>query len=53
MPIRASQLPECGVAHPSPLRRVPVDLTGAYVWGSQQSMSENIDGPKPPRATPG
>jgi hypothetical protein len=31
MLIRASQLTECGLAYPSPLRRVHVNLTGAYV----------------------
>jgi hypothetical protein len=38
--------------HLSSLRRVHVDLTGAYVWGSQRSMSENADGLKPVRTTP-
>ena len=43
------------LAHLSPLGWEHVNLTGDYVWGVEQSLSENIDGLRSccaPRPTP-
>ena len=44
-------VPDHLLAHLSPLGWEHVNLTGDYVWGSQQSASENTDGLRPLRAT--
>jgi Tn3 transposase DDE domain len=38
------------LSHLSPLGWEHVNLTGDYVWVAEQSLSENIDGLRPPRA---
>jgi TnpA family transposase len=48
----AEDVPDHLLAHLSPLGWEHVNLTGDYVWGIQQSMSENTDGLRPLRATP-
>ena len=37
------------MAYLSPLGWEHVNLTGDYIWGTQHSMSENIDGMRPLR----
>jgi Tn3 transposase DDE domain-containing protein len=37
-------VPDSLLAHLSPLGWEHVNLTGDYVWGVEQSLSENIDG---------
>src|ERR1700739_2961181 len=49
---QVEDIPDHLLAHLSPLGWEHVNLTGDYVWGVQQSVSENSDGLRPPRATP-
>ena len=42
-------VPASMLAHLSPLGWEHVNLTGDYVWGVEQSLSENIDGLRPLR----
>jgi hypothetical protein len=37
-------VPDSLLAHLSPLGWEQVNLTGDYVWGVEQSLSENVDG---------
>ena len=45
-------VPDHLMAHLSPLGWEHVNLTGDYVWGSQQILSENIVGLRPLRSIP-
>jgi hypothetical protein len=45
-------VPDHLLAHLSPLGWEHVNLTGDYVWGGQQSVSENSVGLRPLRAAP-
>ena len=45
-------VPDQLLAHLSPLGWEHVNLTGDYVWGTQQDVSENTVGLRPLRATP-
>ncbi len=45
-------VPDHLLAHLSPLGWEHVNLTGDYVWGSQQIPSENIVGLRPLRSIP-
>jgi TnpA family transposase len=49
---QVEDIPDHLLAHLSPLGWEHVNLTGDYVWGVQQSASENTDGLRPLRATP-
>ena len=49
---QVEDVPDHLLAHLSPLGWEHVNLTGDYVWGDQQSASENTDGLRPLRATP-
>ena len=49
---QTEEVPDHLLAHLSPLGWEHVNLTGDYVWGTQQSVSETTDGLRPLRATP-
>src|ERR1700674_3167488 len=48
---QSTDVPDHLLAHLSPLGWEHVNLTGDYVWGGQQSMSENTDGLRPLRTS--
>jgi hypothetical protein len=48
--VELGDVPDHLLAHLSPLGWEHVNLTGDYVWGSQQIPSENIVGLKPLRS---
>jgi len=45
-------VPDRLLAHLSPLGWEHINLTGDYVWGAEQTMSENHDGLRPLRLEP-
>jgi hypothetical protein len=47
---QAEDIPDQLPTHLSPLGWEHVNLTGAYVWAAEQSLSETIDGLRPLRA---
>lgn len=49
---QTENVPDKLLAHLSPLGWEHVNLTGDYVWGAPDSMSENIDGLRSLRALP-
>jgi TnpA family transposase len=49
---QTEHVPKTLLAHLSPLGWEHVNLTGDYVWGSQDSVSENTDGLRPLRILP-
>ncbi len=49
---KVEDVPDHLLANLSPLGWEHVNLTGDYVWGEQQSVSENMVGLRPLRATP-
>ena len=46
---KSEDVPDSLLAHLSPLGWEHVNLTGDYVWGVEQSLSENNDGLRPLR----
>ena len=46
-------VPDDLLTHLSPLGWEHINLTGDYIWGTGQSVSENTDGLRPLRAIPG
>lgn len=49
---QTENLPDHLLAHLSPLGWEHVNLTGDYIWVTENHMSENINGLKPLRAAP-
>ncbi len=49
---KAEDVPDHLLAHLSPLGWEHINLTGDYVWGAEQSVSENQDGLRPLRLEP-
>ena len=49
---KVQDVPDHLLAHLSPLGWEHVNLTGDYIWGAWQKMSENINGLTPLRTTP-
>jgi len=49
---KVENIPDSLLAHLSPLGWEHVNLTGDYVWGAEQSVSENIAGLRPLRTQP-
>jgi hypothetical protein len=49
---KVENVPDHLLAHLSPLGWAHINLTGDYVWGVPQEMSENADGLRPLRAAP-
>ena len=49
---KVENVPDSLLAHLSPLGWEHVNLTGDYVWGAEQSVSENIAGLRPLRTQP-
>ena len=45
-------VPDSLIAHLSPLGWEHINLTGDYIWGAAQSMTENTDGLTPLRPAP-
>ncbi len=49
---QTEDVPDALLAHLSPLGWEHINLTGDYIWGGRQSVSENHNGMRPLRAAP-